>query len=140
MFVKRPGFVVVGVNCERANADNVRGLQRALHCVLEQPGTEVFAMPGCRDGETGEKQDGNRMAGETLDQPLWRHGIFDLAYDKRVVAHDDVLRKGYMGLRSAGLLVLERITRQKPVESFPTAIKFIDVVAALEFLNPERSH
>lgn len=140
VLVERPGFVIFGVNRECTNAGDVRRLQRSLHGVLEQPGAEAFALPGCRNGETGEEHDGNRMTGEALGQTLGSGGIFDLADDKRIVANDGFTGEGDVGLRSPCLLVLERVAHEKPVESIPAAIEFIDLVAALQLLNPKRGH
>ncbi len=52
MLVKRPSFVVFGVNGERTNAGNVRRLQRSLHRVFEQPGSETFP---CQDVATARR-------------------------------------------------------------------------------------
>lgn len=45
MLVKCPGLIIFGVNRERTNAGDVRGLECSLHRVLEQPGAEAFALP-----------------------------------------------------------------------------------------------
>jgi len=137
MFIKRPRFIVLGVHRERSNAGDVRSLQRSLQRVFEQPGPETFALPGCRNGETGKEHDGNGVTGEALGQTLGSRGILDLANDQSIVADYGVTRQSAVGLRSTCLLVLERITCEKPVESFPAAIEFIDVVAALQL---ERGH
>jgi len=137
VFVKRPGFIVLGVNRERTNTGDIRGLQRSLHRVLEQPRPKAFALPRCRDGQPGEEHDRNGITGEALDEAFGRCGIFDLADDKRVVTGDNIIGEGNVGLGSACLLVLERITRKKPVEGFPAAIEFIDVVAAEQLFNSE---
>lgn len=67
--------------------------------------------------------------------------MLDLADDQRIVAGDNIVtRDGDVGLRSPGLLILERITYEKPVKSFPPTIELIDLVAALQLLNPEPGH
>ena len=131
VFVKCPGFVVFGVNRECADAGDVRCLQGTLHGVLQQPGSEAFALAGRGNSEACEEHDGNGMTGEALDQPLGRGGIFDLADDKRVVADDGVAGERDVGLRRSCLLVLKRVASEKAVECFPAAIEFIDSVAAL---------
>lgn len=66
VFVKRPRFVVLGVNRESTNAGDVCGLQSSPHRVLEHPRAEAFALPGCRNGQTGEQHDWNGMTGEAF--------------------------------------------------------------------------
>jgi len=140
MLIKRPGFVVFGVNRERTDAGDVRGLQGALHRVFEQPGPEAFALPGRRNREAGEKHDGNGMTGEAFGQPLRRRGILDLTDDQRIVADDYFFGESDVGLRCSRLLVLERVADEKPVERFPAAIEFIDRVAASQLFDAERGH
>ena len=140
VFVKRPGFVVLGVNRERANTGNVRGLQSSLHRVLEHPGSQAFALPRRRDGEAREEHDGNWVTREALDQTLGSRGILHLADDQRIVANHRFTGERDVGLRSPGLLILECIPREKPVESFPAAIKFVDCMAAQQLFNPQRRH
>src|SRR5260370_1953082 len=76
------------------------------------------------------------MTGEALDQPLGGGGIFDLADDKRVVADDGVAGERDVGLRRSCLLVLKRVASEKAVECPPTAIEFIESVAAVQLFNP----
>ena len=140
VFVKRLGFVVFGVNRERTDAVDVRGLQRALHCVLEQAGAEASALPGCCNSEAGEEPHRNGVTSEALRQPFRRGVVFDLAHDERVVAGDGASGESNVGLRRSCLQVLRRIAREKAVERFPAAIEFIDGVAAMQLFNPDWSH
>ncbi len=128
MLVKCFGLVVFGVNCERTDAGDIGGLQRSLHGILEQAGSEAFALPRGRNRQAGKEHDGNRMTGEALRQALRSGGILDLTEDERVVADYRLIRKGNVGLRGSRLLVLERITREKKVQRFPAAIELADIV------------
>jgi hypothetical protein len=140
MFVERTCFVILGVNSERANAGDVRGLQCSLHGVLEHAGAEALALPGYRARKTGEEHDGNRVTGEALGQTLRSRVILDLPDDQRIVAGDSIVAERDICLRSSCLLVLERVTNEKAVESFPATIESIDLVAALELLDLEWDH
>jgi len=80
------------------------------------------------------------MAGQASGQTLMCGGIFDLANHQRVVAGDLIAGDSQIGLRRAGLLILECIAKEKAVERVAAAIEFIDLVTAFKLLNPERGH
>lgn len=140
MFVKRPCRVIFGVNGERTNPGDIRSLQRALHRVLEQPGAEAVALPGCRNSQPSQQHDGNGVTGKAFNHSRGCSGIFNLTDHQRIVANHSFTGDGNVGLRSFRLLVLERISNEKPVESLTPAIEFIHDVAALQLFNPEGCH
>jgi len=49
VFVEAARIVVFGVNGERANACDVRSLQRSFDSILQQASTEAFALPRGRN-------------------------------------------------------------------------------------------
>jgi len=87
VFVKRLGLVILGVNHlgvnhERTNTSDVRGPQRALHRIFQQPRPQSLPLPGCPNREAGKEHDRNRMTRQPLGQPFRRGGI--LALDRHV--------------------------------------------------------
>ena len=118
---------------------DVRSLKRTHHRVFEKTGAEPLALPGDRNRKTSKQHDRHGMPGQALRQTLGRVVIFNLTYDKRVIADDLLIQQGDIGLRSPRLLVLQCVTDQA-IKSFTTAVKRVDGVTKYELLNPGRGH
>jgi hypothetical protein len=63
--------------------------------------------------------------------------IFDLPNYECVITHDQVVRKGHVSLRGTALLVLQRETGKKLIESLTSAIERFNLVLSVELLNQE---
>ena len=68
------------------------------------------------------------MARQSFRQTLRRILVFDLTDNKRVVAHDFIFAQSYIGLRGAGLLILQRVTNEETIECFSIAIEGFSTV------------
>jgi hypothetical protein len=77
------------------------------------------------------------MPGQSLLQAFGRIVIFDLAHNERVIADDYRFTERNISLRSSGLLVLEGVPDQKPIERFTAAIERFKRMEARKLLNPE---
>ena len=61
------------------------------------------------------------MACQSFRQTLWRIIEFHLTDNKRIVTHHFLFTQRNIGLRGPGLLILQRVTNQETIESFPIA-------------------
>lgn len=136
--VERDGLVVLGMNGERAHADHVGDLERAPQRIEEQPRANAAALCLGMDGEAGEHQQRNRMAGHALDDALGSLRVLNLAGDDRVEADDLLAAHGDVGLRRIGLLGLQRVTREEAIKLRLSAGKLLDVVCPMQFFDMKR--
>lgn len=89
---------------------NIGCLQCPEHGIFEKAGTKAFSLPVCCNRETSQQHDGDGVPGEALLQTLQRAIIFHLTADQGVVSGDFRICHRNVCLRSAGLLVLERVS------------------------------
>jgi hypothetical protein len=124
MLIESPGFVVLCVNAERADARNVRSLDCAKHSVFEKTGTKFLALPVGRDRQTCKQHDGDGMTGHAFLQALGGIVTLNLSNHKGVISGNLCVRHGNVDLRRFGLLVLQGkaqiIGMEEPAPAQPT--------------------
>jgi catechol 2,3-dioxygenase-like lactoylglutathione lyase family enzyme len=97
--VERNGPVVLGVNRERAYADDLSDLERAPERVKQQAGANPAALGVDVDGEAREHQERNRMTGHSLDDALGSLRVLNFAGDDRVETGHLIAVHRNIGLR-----------------------------------------
>ena len=130
-----PGFLVLRMDRESANASNIGRLQRAQHRVLQQCLAQTLALPAVIHCQAREQHDRNRMARQSFSQTLGRFLPRHVTHGKRVIADDGIAREPYIGLRCTCLLVLPRVAWQIAVQFFPAAVKALNRVIGAELFN-----
>jgi hypothetical protein len=115
VFVKSLGSPIFGVNRKNAKTGNVGNLHGTLHGIAQKSGGNALALPIEIDAKPGQDNDGDRMAGKFLLQPIRRMVISNMTHGKRVEANNFFAADAGIGLLSVCPLANQGVARQIPI-------------------------
>jgi len=123
------------VNRESPDAGDIRRLQGAQYGVLQKAFAHTLALPPAIHRQSRQQHDRYGMLGQAFRQPGRCAFVFDFPDRKSVKSYHDIARQPDIGLRSARLLILQRIPLQKPVQLLAAAIEVLDGMVSPELFN-----
>jgi hypothetical protein len=130
--VVAPGGIVLGMDCECADAGKIGCLHGPQHGILEQCAPDSLFLPVLMHCQAGKQHDRDWMPGQSFPQPLGRVGIFDLPGREAIVSNDHAVDYAQVGLRRVRSLVLQGVLDEPSIQVRLPAIEGFEGMAAAQ--------